>query len=488
MRYVAQRFGTWQTLHRELPLTVPRGRGAEWGLTMYGTIEGTIKPEHVDALAKAEDGRPVLEEWGTLIHLEAGAGANRRRWTGIVDRVRPAGAALNVRVRELLGYVDDLIYTGNIYGVRVDPVDLVRQLWTYSQAQDQGDLGVTVIGSSTLRVGTDSDLKAAAAKRDRDAAKKSLEARSTPRKAKQAEIRKITDAYVPILRPLTDSRKAATDEYDRLVAAKAPKETIAAQRKVVTQRQEALKKRRDERDNKTKPLKEQLQKLQDAEEPWKENLDEAEEALRKAQDKERADGGSIRIEAADFPNTWREIQDLAAEYGFELTTRTLYREGKPDYRVQAHYPSAGKVRNDLVFQQGSNIMSELVPDRIEYASQFLGRGAGEGVDAVRYNLNRKDARARRNKVVARTTAKTAARLRAEVQDEAKLATGQLSIPSIVVRDSTFAPMWSWNPGDSIFVQGTIPHVGKYGGWHRIKSWRLLSDYEAELFLEKVVNL
>lgn len=488
MRYVAQRFGSWETLHRELPLSVTRGRGAEWGLTMYGTIEGTIKPEHVDSLRRAEDGRPVLEEWGTLIHLEAGTGADRRRWTGIVDRVRPAGASLNVRIRELLGAVDDLIYTGNIYGVRVDPVDLVRQLWTYSQAQKQGDLGVTVLGSSTLRVGTDSDLKAAAAKRARDAAKKSLEARSSPRKAKQAEIRKITDQYVPIMRPLTDARKAATDEYDRLVAAKAPKDQIAAQRKIVTQRQEALGKRRDERDKKTKPLKGQLQVLQDAEAPWKENLEEAEEVLRKAQEKERADGGSIRIEAADFPNTWREIQDLAAEYGFELTTRTVWKSGKPDYRVQAHYPSAGKVRNDLVFQQGINVMSELVPDRIEYASQFLGRGAGEGESAIRFNLARVDKRLRRNKVVTRPTAKTTARLRAEVQDEAKLATGQLSIPSIVVRDSTFAPMWSWNPGDSIYVQGTIPHVGKYGAWHRIKSWRLLSEHEAELFLEKVVNL
>lgn len=487
MRYVAQRFGTWETLHRELPLDVPRGRGPEWGLTMYGVLEGTIAPEHVAELERAEDGRPVLEEWGTVVHVETGSGANRRRWSGIVDRVRPVGKSLNVRVRELLGYLDGLTYTGNIRGVRVDPVELLRQLWVDTQAQDQGDFGVTVRGATGLVLGTDSDIKAEAAKRERDAAKKSLEAVSGPRKAKQAEIRKVTEAYVKPLATLTEARKTATDTLDMYVKNKESAAIIAAQRVVVANRQAALTAKRAERDAKTAPLKTQLQVLQERELPWKENLDEANEKLQKAQEQEKLDGGSIRIEAADFPDSWKEAQELANEYGFELTTQTVYRAGRPDYRVQAHYPRAGKVRDDLVFQQGANIRSELVPDRVGYASQFLGRGAGEGVDAIRHNLTRIDKRARRNKVVARPSAKTTARLRAEVDSEARASNGSLQIPSIVVTDSTFAPMWSWSPGDSIYVQGYIPHVGRYGGWHRIKSWRLLSEYEAELFLEKVVN-
>lgn len=481
MRYVAQRYGSWEYLDFDVPLTITSG--CEWGLTMYGVLEASLSPEQ--ATRRAEDGYPVIDEGRTLIHAETGAGANRRRWSGIVHKVTPDGKNLKLEVRELLGYLDELIFTGNIHGVKVDPAQVVRELWDYTQAQPGGDMGVTVVGSTPLRVGTDSDLKAAAAKAAVDKAKAALELRSKPRKAKEAQIRKIREQYAPLLRPLSRARDAATDAYDALVKAKAPKNQIDAAKAQVAAKQEALKKKRDERDAKINPLQTQLEDLRDEETPWQEPYDAAEEAYRAAQEKAREDGGGVKIEAADFPNTWDAIQDLATEYGFEITTSTVQTDGRPDYRVQVHYPATGRARDDLIFQQGINIISELKPRPVSYLTEVLGRGAGEGDKAVRANSARVDKRARRNAVVARPAITTVAALRSEVAKELGWATGDLEIPTIIVRDNPAAPLWSWAVGDSILVRGVVPHVGIYSEWHRIISWKLLSDVDAELRLEKV---
>ncbi|QIK63830.1 hypothetical protein G7068_11990 [Leucobacter viscericola] len=479
--YVAQRFGTWQTLHRSLPLTITSG--CEWGLNMYGVLEATLP--HGLASGIAEDGHPLIEEGGTIINAETGNGVDRRRWQGIVHEVTPDGPNLKFTVRELAGYPDGLTFTGNIHGVKVDPAAVVRDLWAYTQAAPSGDFGVSVVGSTPLREGTDSDIKSTAAKIAVDKAKAALELRSKPRKAKEAQIRKIREQYAPLLRPLTRARDDATQAYDALVQAKAPKAQLDTAKAQVTTKQEALKKKRDERDKKIEPLQTQLEDLRDEETPWQEPYDDAEEAYRAAQELARKDGGGLKIEAADFPDTWDEITKLAKQYGFDFTTRAVWSEGKPDYRIQIAYPSAGRTRDDLTFQQGINIISELKPRSIPYASEILGRGAGEGDGAIRANSARVDRRARRNIVLSRPEISTVSAMRAEVATELKYAGGFLEIPSITVRDNPAAPLWSWNPGDTILVQGIVPNVGRIAWWHRILSWKLRSPIEAELRLERV---
>lgn len=480
LTYVAQRLGTWVVLHRDLPITITSG--AEWGVNFYGVIEGYLKPGFDN---RAEDGHPLIDEGRTIIHAETGGGVDRRRWSGLVDEVTPVGGRLKVRVVELHGAVDDLIFTGNIHGVKVDPADVARQLWGAAQARPSGDLGITVTGSTSRRVGTDSDLKAAAAKKKRDTAKTALEARSKPRKAKEAEIRQIRDSYAPALKPLTKARDTATRAYDDLVKAKASKPEIAAAKANVTAKQAALKAKRDERDEKVQPLNTQLSDLRDAEAPWKEPLETAEEEYRAAQEKAREDRGGLKIEAADYPNTWKSIVDLAEEHGFEFTTRTFWTDGRPDFQVRIHDPEAGTVRDDLTFQQGVNIISKLLPRTVPYASEILGRGAGEGSGAVRSTAARDDGRFPRNRVLALPDLKSGDLLRAQVRRELNLASGSLEIPSITVRDHNLARLWSWSPGDTILVQGTVEGAGRIALWHRIRSWRLLSEIDAELNLERV---
>lgn len=483
LTYVAQRLGSWVVLHRDLPITLTSR--PEWGVNFYGVIEGFMKPGFDN---RGEDGFPLIDEGRTLIHAETGSGVDRRRWSGLVDEVTPVGGRLKVRVVELHGAVEDLIFTGNIHGVKVDPADVARQLWGAAQARPSGDLGITVVGSTSRRVGTDSDLKAAAAKKKRDDAKAALEARSKPRKNKEAEIRKIRDQYAPLLKPLTKARDTATKAYDQLVKDKASKPAIEAARENVKTKQVALKAKRDERDEKIQPLNEQLSNLRDAEAPWKEPLETAEEEYRSAQEKAREDRGGLKIEADDYPNTWKTIVDLAEEHGFEFTTRTTWTDGRPDFTVRIHDPEAGTLRDDLTFQQGVNIISKLLPRSLPYATEILGRGAGEGAGAVRSTAARDDGRFPRNRVLALPDVKSGDLLRARVRRELNLASGALEIPSITVRDHNLARLWSWNAGDTILVQGNVEGAGPVALWHRIRSWRLLSEIDAELNLERVFAL
>lgn len=200
MRYLAQRYGTWEWLDIDLRLDTD---GPEWTDTSYGVMTGTIAPDLGRAVAA--DGHRIVEPYGTLIHAET---ANDRRWTGIVTEVEAAGKNLRVTVREWAGYLDGLTFEGRIWGVKADPADLARQIWAHAQSYKGGDLGVSVVGSTPVRLGTDSSDKAIAAKAAAKAAKAVLDARAKARKLKEAEIQKASAPFATALKTLEASRKA----------------------------------------------------------------------------------------------------------------------------------------------------------------------------------------------------------------------------------------------------------------------------------------
>lgn len=482
--YVAQRFGTWVVLDRNLPITVTSG--PEWGLNMYGVLEGTIAPEAANRWTP--DGHPLVAAWGTVISFETGDETAKRRWQGIVDRVIPDGKNLKIRARELHGYLDGLTYTGRVHGVQVDPAKVFAQLYEEIQAIPGGDHGITVTGSTTLRVGTDSDLKAEAALNIRDTRKKELEAKSKPRKAIETKIKEIRAMFADSIKFWTENRDIWAKAYTVLTKRPGTPAEIEQAKANAAAARVNLKFFQDSRNTMLDPYQNQLEIAKQAEEPFKTAYDAAVKVYNTAKEKARLDGGGLKIEGADYPDLWKELLQLADTYGFEFYTRATWTDDTaPDFRVMIAYPSTGRARSDLTFQQGVNIVSELKPREIDYASEILGRGAGEGDEAIRENAARTDWRARRNKVLSRTETKRRAALRAEVRKVLGWSVGDLEIPAIEVRQHDLARFYSWAVGDSILVQGEIPHIGEYAEWHRIISWRLLPNGNAQLDLERVVS-
>lgn len=480
MRYSAQRYGTWEWLDLEVPFDTD---GPEWALSTYGIMYATVAPDM--GLQKAADGRPVLEEWGTLIHAETGEGALSRRWTGIVVRSELQGKNWEVTIREFPGYLDGTPIETTIWGVKADPAALYRKIWTDVQKMPNANLNVTVNGSTPLRIGTDSDDKAAAAKKLMDADKKVVDAKNKVK-------RKATDEQQALSKSQgkeTDAQRkaitAAQNEVNRLTKAGASKQAIADARSLVTYRQNVLK----DIQARHKPLMDAKKAANEAATKAKETADKAyektREAYEKARDKANEDGGAYKFLSEDTPDALDSIDTLCKDTEMEWTTQTKYSNGAPNLHINLSYPAAGTRRDDLVFEQGVNIISELrlVRDGEEYANASLGIGAGEGDKSIRASIASKSKRMRRVTVFDDRKLKKETQLLASMRKDLRKRTGDLYVPEIEVVTHELAPLFSWNVGDHITISGNVPHYGYYSKLHRIISWQMVGDTRAILRLE-----
>lgn len=169
MKYLARRLtGDRAWLHNDLPLTqVSRTRS----LSGPGGISATIEPELREVWA--EDGMRVIEDWGTIVYamddekpdkpiVAHGIVVPPSNWTEAAHSLTCLGVA---------GYPHGMIYgESRIWGPeappkgsvstpavpRPDPLRIVQDLWDYLQAQQDSDLGVTLVGdlASSVRIGS----------------------------------------------------------------------------------------------------------------------------------------------------------------------------------------------------------------------------------------------------------------------------------------------------------------------------------------------
>lgn len=145
-RYLAQRAVTGEWLHWDVPLT---RNELSWELSGPGALRGTVSPD-VGAL-RADDGRLLLDEWGTLLYAEADG---LIRWGGIVLRSAFRGQEWSVEATGMSTYPHGLTYGGEYVKTAADPLDVVRELWAHVQAQPDGNLGMVVDGAkSPVRLG-----------------------------------------------------------------------------------------------------------------------------------------------------------------------------------------------------------------------------------------------------------------------------------------------------------------------------------------------
>ncbi len=144
--YIAQRATTGEFLDYDVPL---RRDELKWDLSGPGALRATVAPDV--GLMRAPDGRPLLEEWGTLIYAEADG---QIRWGGIVIQSDFSGPEWRVEAAGFSTYPHGIPYGSELRRTGADPADLVRHLWDHVQSYRDGDLGVVVTGSTPVRLGT----------------------------------------------------------------------------------------------------------------------------------------------------------------------------------------------------------------------------------------------------------------------------------------------------------------------------------------------
>ena len=481
MRFAAQRYGTWEWLDLELPLDTD---GPEYVLSSYGIMEGTIAPEL--GRATAEDGRLVLEEWGTLIHVEFGE--RDRRWTGIVVESKLQGKEWNVTVHEFPGYADGTPVESLVRGVKDDPADLIRQIWLDMQLMPNAYLGVTVVGSTGVTIGTDSDDKVAAARAVLDARQQTY---NTLTKTKNTETKELQDMTATLADEVDIARKnlaSAQATLTQLIKDNASSAQIEAARLAVVERKGTLADAQTAYTAETNAKKNTLKAAKTNKDAAQKAVDAARKAYDAAKDKAQEDGGAYEIRPEDTPDAHQSIKDLCDAASIEWKTSTKWTTGEPELKIEVAYPRIGSQRRDLVFEQGVNIISELDLVRArDYANAAIGVGAGEGSKAVRSSIANTTKRMRRVAVVEDKSLKKATQLTPIMRQELKTRSGEPYVASITVVDDPLAPIGSWSVGDDILVSGDVPHYGRYSKYHRIVSWQMKGETQAELTLELAEN-
>lgn len=484
-KYLVQRATTGRWLHTDLPFDRDSLR---WELSASGALSGAVAPDLGGMLA--EDGKPLLDEWSTLIYVEADGII---RWGGIVISSKFAGSQWKVEAAGFTSYPHGVPFGGSWALAKVDPAKIVRDLWAHVQGYPDGDLGVTVKGSTSLRIGTDSTAKLEAATAAWESAKAAYNAANKVLKARQAVETAERKKYSPLVKTRSAKYKARTAASKALSAAKktgnagqiaaaqaaydaakaayeSAKATAAAQKAVVDARAATKKAQSDV----VKPLKT--------------TLDARAETKRLAKEAETADGGAYKLEWWDSPDVGDEIDSLAQETPFDFTETHKWNADKTDitHTVTVHYPRAGRRREDLAFTLGENITEFAEPfrDGDRFANEVIGLGAGEGAGSLRRTTAVRDGRLRRPYVLAAKDVTKATRLSALIRDEHIRRKRPLTIPSITVRDHPHAPIGSWVLGDDILVKVTVPWLGDVSIWHRIVGWELLTEHTASLDLER----
>lgn len=103
-------------------------------------FQGTISPQDKERIGS--DGLPLFSEWSTAIYAVEGGVI---RWGGILVDSEFTGAEWVLNAIGFRGYPNGNIYNGAVYSQNaVDPLTVVRYIWSYLQSQPNGNLGLTV--------------------------------------------------------------------------------------------------------------------------------------------------------------------------------------------------------------------------------------------------------------------------------------------------------------------------------------------------------
>jgi hypothetical protein len=473
-RYIAQRATTGQILELEVPF-LTRSE-LTWSLSAAGSLKGTVSPQ-TGALT-AMDGRPMFEEWNTLLYAEADG---QIRWGGIVISSEATGSTWSIEAATFATYPAGMPYLGEYYGAEVDVADVIREIWSHLQSFDTGDLGVQVTGTTGVTVGSHSEDAANAATAAYNAAYKTY----TTERDKYTALRATATA---LSKTKSDKIATRTTASKNLTAAKAIKpknQTAINNAQAAYNTANAAVTTATNNYAAADAAADAQAKVRDA---AKVKSDNASDAKKKALDVQKDDGGAYKLLWWEAPDCGAKIKDLASSTPFDYTEIHSWNSDKTgiDHTIQVQYPRAGRRRDDLAFIMGDNVT--LVPtaksNGDDYANTIFGLGNGEGEAMIHTTSAVNDGRLRRVNVLSNKDTKQLSLLQAQARQALLQAVANLTIDQISVKDHPNAIIGSWALGDDILVQADLPWLGRLSIWHRIVSWSLTSDSTATLKLER----
>ena len=450
--------GTETMLHPDLPLT-----DVEPEFTLSGTssLRATI-PVEVANLTDA--GLDVLVAWSTVIWVDLG-GRPRGAW--ILTDVEKEGAKLSLTGVGFVGFAKGTPYGGEKSFIDTDALDVFRHVWEHIQAQPGANLGLKLEGDkSGVLLGRQSAEKwptiteGAKAALTTPGAGFKLVWTKTPAKPAVTTKRKVKGK---IETKVTPAKPAVTETLYGVGSRDYPKPIPDGSTVIVRNRASGVVTR--DLAGKGLPAGCDVMGVATKKEPQKDTEGE---------------------QLEPFTLAWYADADLGAKLdticeqgNFDYVEDHSWDGDTPRHALRFAAPRAGRVRNDLRFVVGENIVEApaLTEKAEQTATEVVVLGAGEGRAMVRGTWKASaPGRLRRVKTVTDKSLRTKADADARAAREGKAATLGADIASIVVRDHPNAPLGSWGLGDTITVRGD--GQGWAGDWTmqlRVISYTLSPD-------------
>lgn len=458
--FIAQRAVTKEFLHWDVPIEID---SVEWELSGPGSLSGTVSPD-VGGL-RADDGRLLLEEWGTLLYAEADG---QIRWGGIVIQSTFAGENWSIEAAGFGTYPHSVIYEGEFSQIGVDPAAAFRLIWEHVQSFPDSDLGVSVVGDVTpVRLGTDAVpgwtevfLDGVWQKKDAVPA-----ARIVP------------DATANLAASMTLSDASLTvDAADAFAQVTPPFLVSIGKEDVLVQSVSGA-------------TLGGLVRGQNGTAATGHNTGTSVTFTgTKTREVSELDAEPYELLWWESTNCGAELDDLTKVAPFDWSESHRWSADREDvvHEVQIGYPRLGRRRDDLVFVQGDNVTNvvSVESNGDEFANTLLGLGAGEGRAMLRRSTGLRDGRLRRVATFSDKAINDPARLDALIADELNARKAALRITSVDVMEHPNAPIGSWQIGDDVLIRAELPWLGEIEMWVRITAWALTGDHTATLTVSR----
>ncbi|NII42104.1 hypothetical protein E9228_002762 [Curtobacterium flaccumfaciens] len=426
-------------------------------LSAVGSV--TLTMDLSAAVQTASDGLPLLQEWGSVVTVQE---AGTLRFRGIVIKITGG----TVELASVATYPHGIPYSGSAYyAAEVDPADVVRKLWAHVQSFPDADLGVTVLGTTPVRLGSHST------ERKNDATK-AYNAAAQDYTTEKGTLKKLRAVVAASRKDYTALSAARTAANDALIAAKKikPKNQPAIDDAQNALNRAALAKLLQRREVNYQQKDVDRQAVVVA--AKKKAKDAANQEKRLATQREQNDGGAYTILPWEASDCGQRIDELAKAGQFDWHEDVYWDGDLPATRIVIAYPRLGRRLDGdgaPTFQQGVNITKSLVPEAEgdEFANAVYGIGAGEGAGAIRRAIGKRDGRLRRVATFQAKDVKSNHNMDVKLRAELTARQQPFEVKQITVADHPNSPRGSYSFGDDIYVEGQVPHFGKFQLWHRI---------------------
>ncbi|WP_242089263.1 hypothetical protein [Curtobacterium sp. DN_7.5] len=454
-RWFLKRALTGATLTNDAPLKIIEAptRGLNGAGSMRFTLTGSIAARPSDV-----DGLPLIQEWNTRVYRVTDEG--QVTWGGIVISSDDSATEWIVEAATDSTILFGTAYLGPVQRLaQVDPADIVRLIFHHVQGQPGGDLGIQIVGSTGLKVGSASSRDALEYERAYNDAVKTYKAAVAERKrlaAIVADSRKTYSGYVKqgvaANAELSAAKKVKPKATARIAAAQAEVNRIAA---LKSQQNGYIKDHQADVNAQQKVV---------AQASSEKKL--AYERKVKANDRAREDGGAYELLWWEAPDCGELVQDLADDGPFDYVDEWAMSGDTITSTFHIYYPRAGRKRDDVVFEQGRNVVDviEATVPGDDYASEVVGIGAGEGSGSVRRSTSTRTGRIRRVAVVTDKTVKTGAQMDRIINRELVVRQRVLEVQKLRVKRTAGT---SWDLGDDVHVKVTLRGHGPIDLLHRI---------------------